>query len=49
LGFGIWDLDFGIFERSNPPIEIGNRLFEHRPVRGCTGALQIGQGVCSCQ
>jgi len=43
LGFGIWDLDFGIFQRSNPPIEISDGLFEHGTVRGCAGALQVSE------
>jgi hypothetical protein len=49
LGFGLWDLGFGIFQRSDPSIEIGDRLFEHRTVRRCAGALQIGERARSCQ
>jgi len=49
FGFGLWDLGFGIFQVSQPPIEIGNRLFEHRTMRGCAGALQVSQDVRSCQ
>ena len=49
FGFGIWDLGFGIFERRDPPIEIGDRLFEHRAVSGCAGALQVGERARACQ
>jgi len=42
-------LGFGIFQVSQPPIEISDRLFEHRAVRGCAGALQVGQGARSRQ
>jgi hypothetical protein len=49
LGFGIWDLDFGIFQRSNPPIEISDGLFEHGTVRGCAGTLQVSERARSRQ
>ena len=40
---------FGIFQGSDSPIEIRDRLFEHRTVRGCAGALQVGQRARSGQ
>jgi hypothetical protein len=42
-GLGIWDLGFGIFQGREPPIEIGDRLFQHRAMCRCARKLEIGK------
>ena len=38
-----------VFRRCDTPIEIGNRLFQHRAMRGRRRALQIRLGPRSCE
>jgi len=42
-------LGTGFFQGSDPSIEIGNRLFEHRPMRRRAGALQVSERASACE